>query len=59
MKETGKVEKKGNSCAKTSRKKTGELFHYTENLELTRKKERNLLIVFWYRGYKSYVSQKD
>lgn len=38
--------------------KKGELFHYIENLELTRKKQRDLLIVFLYSGYKAYVSQK-
>lgn len=46
MKETGKVERKRKSCAQTGKEKKGELFHYIENLELTRKKERYLLIVF-------------
>lgn len=59
MKETGEVGRKRKSCAKTSRKKKGELFHYIKNLELTRRKERALLIVFLYSGYKAYVSLKD
>lgn len=46
MKETGKVGRKGKGCAQTGREKKGELFCYIEDWELTRKKERDLLIVF-------------
>lgn len=46
-------------CTETSREKRGEISPHIINLDLTRKKEGDLLIMFYYSGYKAYVSQKD